>query len=70
MGLQGNCAAASEGILTQGFVQIWTLRRGVLDKHEPLDMAGQLAAYSQALADAAHEARTPVTRYGRRRQEA
>lgn len=66
MGLQGNCAAASEGILTQGFVQIWTLRRGVLDKHEPLDMAGQLAAYSQALADAAHEVRIPTRQYGKR----
>jgi hypothetical protein len=52
--------------LTQGFVQIWTLRRGVLDKHEPLDMAGQLAAYSQALADAAHEVRIPTRQYGKR----
>jgi len=66
MGLQRNRTPASEGILTRSFVQVWTLRRGALSKSEPLDMAGQLAAYSQALADAVNEAQMPVTRYSRR----
>lgn len=41
------------------FVVVSTMLRGVLDKPEPLDQDGQLAAFKQALADADQDARLP-----------
>jgi hypothetical protein len=52
------------------FVVVSTMRRGVLDKPEPLDPDGQLAAFNRALADAEQEARFPKRgSYGTKLQE-